>query len=135
GDEIYMADNYDDEMPLGAGLLWSHRHWFRSLKLLKELERRHDAEVVYGHDPDQFPEIDGGWGQGATTAVCRHPGTGSHLRRSGTSKCPRSGSVEEPFRNSDISSTTSGSKTEATDSWSPIKISPTSAIPNASART
>ena len=59
GDEIYQAENYEDETPLGAGLLWSHRHWFDSLQTLKELERRHDAEIVYGHDPDQFDALSG----------------------------------------------------------------------------
>jgi glyoxylase-like metal-dependent hydrolase (beta-lactamase superfamily II) len=62
GDEIYQTANYRDEVPLGAGLLWSHRHWFRSLQTLKEIEREHDAEIVYGHDPDQFETIRSGWG-------------------------------------------------------------------------
>jgi N-acyl homoserine lactone hydrolase len=61
-DEIYQSANYEDEVPLGAGLLWSHRHWFRSLKQLKDLERRHDAQVVYGHDLDQFQGLSGSWG-------------------------------------------------------------------------
>ncbi|WP_266082163.1 N-acyl homoserine lactonase family protein [Haladaptatus caseinilyticus] len=62
GDEIYQTENYEDETPLGAGLLWSHRHWFRSLQTLKEIEREHDAEIVYGHDPDQYEAIQSGWG-------------------------------------------------------------------------
>jgi N-acyl homoserine lactone hydrolase len=61
GDELYQVENYEQEIPLGAGLLWSHRHWFESLQLLKDLERTHDAEVIYGHDPDQFEAIEGGW--------------------------------------------------------------------------
>ncbi|MDS0295035.1 N-acyl homoserine lactonase family protein [Halogeometricum luteum] len=61
GDEIYQSDNYEEEIPLGAQLLWSGRHWFDSLQVLKDLERRHDAEVVYGHDPEQFAEIESGW--------------------------------------------------------------------------
>jgi len=61
GDEVYQPANYEDEVPLGAGLLWSKTHWFESLQLLKELERRHDAQVVYGHDPEQFEEIREGW--------------------------------------------------------------------------
>jgi N-acyl homoserine lactone hydrolase len=61
-DEIYQAANYEDEIPLGAGLLWSHRHWFESLKFLKDLERRHDAQVVYGHDLEQFQELPESWG-------------------------------------------------------------------------
>lgn len=62
GDEIYQTENYENETPLGAGLLWSHRHWFRSLQTLKEIEREHDAQIVYGHDPDQYEEIQSGWG-------------------------------------------------------------------------
>lgn len=58
-DEIYQSVNYVDEVPLGAGLLWSHRHWFDSLQLIKELERKHDAQIVYGHDPEQFEELSG----------------------------------------------------------------------------
>jgi N-acyl homoserine lactone hydrolase len=61
GDEIYQDVNYEDEVPLGAGLLWGNQEWFESLQTLKELERYHDAEVVYGHDPDQFEEIRSGW--------------------------------------------------------------------------
>ncbi|MFB6134084.1 MAG: N-acyl homoserine lactonase family protein, partial [Halanaeroarchaeum sp.] len=60
-DEVYRETNYVDEVPLGAGLLWSKPHWKDSLSLLKDLERRHDAEVVYGHDPEQFEEIRSGW--------------------------------------------------------------------------
>ncbi|MFC6837738.1 N-acyl homoserine lactonase family protein [Halomarina ordinaria] len=61
GDEVYQSENYDDEVPLGAGLLWSGQHWFESLQRIKDLERRHDAQVVYGHDPDQFERILDGW--------------------------------------------------------------------------
>ena len=61
GDELYQTENYEDEIPLGAGLLWSHRHWFDSLQLLKDLERRHDGQVIYGHDPEQFAAIETGW--------------------------------------------------------------------------
>jgi glyoxylase-like metal-dependent hydrolase (beta-lactamase superfamily II) len=59
GDEIYQDVNYEEEIPLGAGLLWSRRHWFESLRLIEELERRHDAEVVYGHDPEQYASLEG----------------------------------------------------------------------------
>lgn len=59
GDEIYQAENYEEEMPLGAGLLWSKRHWFETLQRIKDLERRYDATVVYGHDPDQYEALTG----------------------------------------------------------------------------
>lgn len=62
GDQFYRAANYEEGVPLGAGLMWSNRHWFESLQKCKELERRHDAEVVYGHDLEQFEETIDGWG-------------------------------------------------------------------------
>jgi N-acyl homoserine lactone hydrolase len=61
GDECYVDANYTDEVPLGPGLLWSERDWYESLQTLKELERRHDAAVLYGHDLDRFESFDGGW--------------------------------------------------------------------------
>jgi len=61
GDEVYQAENYENGTPLGAQLLWSGRHWFDSLQTIRDLQRRHDAEVVYGHDPEQYAEIGGGW--------------------------------------------------------------------------
>lgn len=35
---------------------------FESLRRIEEIQRRHDAEVVYGHDPEQFEAIREGWG-------------------------------------------------------------------------
>ena len=61
GDEVYMSANYYEEQPLGAGLLWDKQKWFDSLHTLKELERRHNAEMVFGHPPDQIDEIRSGW--------------------------------------------------------------------------
>lgn len=60
-DESYTETNYVDEVPLGAGLLWNKQIWLENLHFLKDLERRYDAEVVFGHDPDQFAEIEDGW--------------------------------------------------------------------------
>jgi N-acyl homoserine lactone hydrolase len=57
GDECYTRANYTEEVPLGAGLLWSHRHWYDSLRHAKELERRHDAAVFCGHDPNDFEQL------------------------------------------------------------------------------
>lgn len=61
GDEVYQSENYVNETPLGGPLMWMKRGWFNSLQKLKDLERRYDAEVIYGHDPEQFEEIKGGW--------------------------------------------------------------------------
>ncbi|WP_284013976.1 N-acyl homoserine lactonase family protein [Halobaculum litoreum] len=57
GDECYVDANYADGVPLGPGLLWSDRDWRESLETLRELERRHDADVLYGHDLDRFETL------------------------------------------------------------------------------
>jgi N-acyl homoserine lactone hydrolase len=63
GDQVYQSTNYEDEAPLGAGLLWGKTEWFDSLQRIKSIERRHDAEIVYGHGPAQFEAIRDGWGE------------------------------------------------------------------------
>lgn len=61
-DEMYTEENYRDEVPLGGGLTWSKRHWFDSMQQLQALERQHDAEIIYGHDPEQVEQFkDTGW--------------------------------------------------------------------------
>jgi glyoxylase-like metal-dependent hydrolase (beta-lactamase superfamily II) len=57
GDEAYVDANYADEVPLGPGLLWSERHWFESLHLLKEREQRTGGHVLYGHDLERFRDL------------------------------------------------------------------------------
>ncbi len=60
GDQAYLRTNYDDEQPMGGGLLWSERAWYESLRLLKDEQRRHDARVFCGHDPDDFETLQNG---------------------------------------------------------------------------
>ncbi len=62
GDQLYQLPNYEEGIPLGGPLVWGKTQWRESLELIRALERRHDAEVVLGHDYDQFEEIRGGWG-------------------------------------------------------------------------
>lgn len=61
GDQAYVAPNYEDERPMATSLLWNNRAWFESLKRLKDLERRHDADVLFGHDLDQLGAVGEGW--------------------------------------------------------------------------
>ena len=56
-DEAYVRANYEEELPLGGELLWSKPHWQRSLRWLKDLERRHDALVVAGHDAEDVERL------------------------------------------------------------------------------
>lgn len=60
GDQAYVRANYVEELPLGAGLLWSRQYWLESLRLVQELERRHDAEVFCGHAPEAVERLASG---------------------------------------------------------------------------
>ncbi|MXV61071.1 MBL fold metallo-hydrolase [Natronorubrum sp. JWXQ-INN-674] len=57
GDQAYTRANYHDGQPMGGSLLWSKRHWLESLQLVRDLERRHDATVVCGHDGDDLETL------------------------------------------------------------------------------
>ncbi|WP_049926375.1 N-acyl homoserine lactonase family protein [Halopiger goleimassiliensis] len=58
GDLAYSRANYDEEHPMGGGLLWSKRHWYESLRQVKDLERRTDALVTCGHDAGDFERLE-----------------------------------------------------------------------------
>jgi N-acyl homoserine lactone hydrolase len=60
-DVVEVAANYEREHPPGPGLLRDRPRWQDSIRTLKDLERRHDAELVYGHDPDQVETVLDGW--------------------------------------------------------------------------
>jgi glyoxylase-like metal-dependent hydrolase (beta-lactamase superfamily II) len=51
GDQADVRENFEDERPMGGGLLWSKRDWYDSLRRVKDLQRRTDAAVFCGHDP------------------------------------------------------------------------------------
>lgn len=61
GDLVYLDENYQHDEPLGAHFLDSRIDWLESVRTVKELQRRHDAQIVYGHDLEQFEELSGGW--------------------------------------------------------------------------
>ena len=42
---------------MGASLLTDSRAAEESLAVLRDLERRYDARVIYGHDPQQFERL------------------------------------------------------------------------------
>lgn len=56
-----LSTNYEDEVPPGPGILRNRDAWLDSIRTLKRIEREHDAEVVYGHDPAQRDTIESGW--------------------------------------------------------------------------
>jgi len=60
-DHVEIEKSYTYEIPPGAGLVWGRQEWFEGLRWLKDIERRHDAEVIFGHDMNQFEEIKDGW--------------------------------------------------------------------------
>ena len=60
GDVAFLEANYEDGRSMGASLLYDSRANDDSLAFLKDLERRYDARVLYGHDPEQFERVRGG---------------------------------------------------------------------------
>ncbi|AUX10191.1 N-acyl homoserine lactone hydrolase [Halalkaliarchaeum desulfuricum] len=59
GDEAFLAENYEEGRSMGSSLVYDSRAWERSRRKLKERERRTDATVLYGHDPEQFERLHG----------------------------------------------------------------------------
>lgn len=57
GDLAYSAANYEDGHPMGRDLLHSRPDWEASRRRVRAIERRRDALVVYGHDPEQVAEL------------------------------------------------------------------------------
>jgi glyoxylase-like metal-dependent hydrolase (beta-lactamase superfamily II) len=57
GDQAYAAPNYEEGASMGSSLLWSTRDWHDSRSLCRELERRHDATVLFGHDAAQIADL------------------------------------------------------------------------------
>ena len=57
GDVAFLAANYEERRSMGASLLYDSRANEASLDLLRDLERRYDARVLYGHDLEQFERI------------------------------------------------------------------------------
>lgn len=60
-DLIEVRENYENHRPPGPGILWDRENWLASLHTLQDLERRHEAEVIYGHEEDQLERILTGW--------------------------------------------------------------------------
>jgi|APHM01.1.fsa_nt_gi Zn-dependent hydrolases, including glyoxylases len=60
GDQADERANYDEGVPMGGGLLWSSQHWRESLRRVRDLQRRTDAEVFCGHASEDFERLRGG---------------------------------------------------------------------------
>ncbi|KAJ5381168.1 uncharacterized protein N7496_003596 [Penicillium cataractarum] len=48
-DQFHIAENYEHSHPQG-GLTRDHTAWFRSLQLVRSLQRLFDAKIIFGHD-------------------------------------------------------------------------------------
>ena len=59
GDEAFLAANYEQGREMGSSLVYDSRAWAVSRRKLQERERRTDATVLYGHDPEQFERLQG----------------------------------------------------------------------------
>jgi glyoxylase-like metal-dependent hydrolase (beta-lactamase superfamily II) len=61
GDLAYWEENYEGHS-MAASLLWDNRVWDESRRWVRELERRHDADVLLGHDLRMLDRYGDGWG-------------------------------------------------------------------------
>ncbi|SDJ97579.1 Metallo-beta-lactamase superfamily protein [Halovenus aranensis] len=59
GDEAFLAPNYEEGREMGTSLVYDSQAWEASRRKLEDRERRSDATVIYGHDPDQFESLQG----------------------------------------------------------------------------
>ncbi|OQD70286.1 hypothetical protein PENDEC_c025G05240 [Penicillium decumbens] len=50
-DQFHVADNYEQAHPHG-GLARDHTAWFRSLNMIRRLQRLFNAKLIFGHDKD-----------------------------------------------------------------------------------
>jgi glyoxylase-like metal-dependent hydrolase (beta-lactamase superfamily II) len=62
GDEAYVDANYRGGRPMATSLLWDNRAWAESRQRLMDIERRHDADVLLGHDLAMVERFGEGWG-------------------------------------------------------------------------
>jgi glyoxylase-like metal-dependent hydrolase (beta-lactamase superfamily II) len=50
GDQAALPENYEAGVPPGGDFIWGKTAWRASRHHLREIERQHDATVVFGHD-------------------------------------------------------------------------------------
>ena len=56
GDQFHVSENYTKQIPQGF-LGRDKNTWFQSLKYIQRLERVLDAQIVFGHDVEQFKTL------------------------------------------------------------------------------
>lgn len=56
GDTIYTKDSYEKELPPGGSINKTDTEFFDNLKFIKEMEKKYNATIFYGHDYDQVRE-------------------------------------------------------------------------------
>lgn len=61
GDEAFLAPNYEEGAPMGQSLTTDTADWRESLRRLKDIERRTDATVLLGHDPERTATLRERW--------------------------------------------------------------------------
>jgi glyoxylase-like metal-dependent hydrolase (beta-lactamase superfamily II) len=55
GDEVYMKENWEQMVLPGLG--WSPVETIKSMEKLKEIAKKENAKVLYGHDPELWKEL------------------------------------------------------------------------------
>jgi glyoxylase-like metal-dependent hydrolase (beta-lactamase superfamily II) len=57
GDEAFLAENYEEGQEMASSLVSDSRDWEQSRRKLLDIERRTGATVLYGHDMENFEEL------------------------------------------------------------------------------
>ncbi len=54
GDTVYTRESYEKELPPGGKINKTTEEFFNNLKGIKEMEKKYQAEIVFGHDYEQI---------------------------------------------------------------------------------
>ena len=51
---VYTRESYEKELPPGGKINKTTEEFFNNLKGIKEMEKKYQAEIVFGHDYEQI---------------------------------------------------------------------------------
>lgn len=60
-DTVYTGPAFEKEIPPGGTINKTDKEFFDNLAFLKDLQKKYNATIIYGHDYDQAREIDRKW--------------------------------------------------------------------------
>jgi glyoxylase-like metal-dependent hydrolase (beta-lactamase superfamily II) len=55
-DAIYTKESYENLTPPGGTINKTDDEFYNHLKVIKDMQKKYNAQVIFGHDPNQFKE-------------------------------------------------------------------------------